>query len=172
MEKTTYEQWNRKPQKRHDVLAVFGAAMTLLVAFVFIMAVLFPPIEGDKTGVPVSRKISALNYPATVTQSIGQPVGGRWTLPTSAVTLGDATFVLDTFNNRILKLDAQGRLLATLDVTSDSLLDLQQPMSIATDGSRLFVANSLAGEIVVLTPGTVDDIISLKTGQRRNARGR
>ena len=163
MQKISYEPWNQMPQKRRDVLAVFGAAITLLVAFVFIMAVLFPPIEGEKTGVPVSRKISTLNYPAAVTQTIGQPVGGRWTLPTSAATLGDATFVLDTFNNRILELDAEGRLAATLDATIDKRLNLQQPMAIATDGSRLFVANSLAGEILVLNPsGTVDKVIALE----------
>ena len=163
MQKISYEQWNEEPQRRRDVLAVIAAAITLLVAFVLIMAVLFPPIKGEKTGVPVSRKISALNYPAAVTQTIGQPVGGRWTLPTSVATLGEATFVLDTGNNRILELDAENRLAATLDATIDERLDLRQPMAIATDGSRLFVANSLDGEIVVLEPsGTVDRVMTIE----------
>jgi DNA-binding beta-propeller fold protein YncE len=104
-----------------------------------------------------------LNYPAQVTQSIGQPVGGTWTLPTSVATIHDTKFVLDTGNNRILELDADGRLGAVLDSSSDERLALWQPMSIATDGSRLFVANSLAGEILVLNPaGTVDSVISLE----------
>lgn len=163
MEKISYEPWNQKPQGRRDAMPVFGVVIALLIVGGLIMAVLFPPIEGVKTGVPVSRKMSTLNYPAQVAQSIGQPVGGTWTLPTSVATLGDTKFVLDTGNNRILELDAEGRLVATLDGTIDERLDLRQPMSIATDGSRLFVANSLAGEILILNPtGTVDNIISLE----------
>jgi DNA-binding beta-propeller fold protein YncE len=163
MEKISYEPWSPQPRRRRDTTAAFGAVIAVLIALGLIMFVLFPPIEGVKTGVPVSRKISTLNYPAALTRTIGQPVGGTWTLPTSAATLGDTTFVLDTGNNRILELDAQGRLAGTLVGTADGRLDLRQPMSIATDGSRLFVANSLAAEIVVLDPsGAVDRVMALE----------
>lgn len=161
--KISYEQSGPEPHGRRDSMSPFGAVIALLIVVGLVVAVLFPPIEGVKTGVPVSRKLSPLTYQAVVTQTIGQPVGGTWTLPTSVATLGDAKFVLDTGNNRILELDAEGRLAATVEATPDGQLDLRQPMSIATDGSRLFVANSLAGEILVLDPsGTVDNVISLE----------
>lgn len=163
MVKISYEKWESGPQSRRDTISPLGAVIGLLIVIGLIIAVLFPPIEGVKTGVPVSRKISTLNYPAVVTQTIGKPLGGTWTLPTSVATLGDSRFVLDTGNNRILELDAQGRLTATLESTPGGRLDFQQPMSIATDGSRLYVANSLAGEILVLEPsGRVDKVISLE----------
>ena len=162
MEKTSYQPWDQKPQRRRDTTSVLGGLIVLLIVGGLITAVLFPPIEGVKTGVPVSRKLSTLNYPAVVTQTIGQPVGGTWTLPTSVAAIGDARYVVDTGNNRIVELDAEGHLAATLDRATDSRLDLRQPMSIATDGRRLFVANSLAGEIVVLnTSGAVDRVIGL-----------
>jgi len=163
MEKISYQPWDQKPQRQRDITPAL-ALIVLLIVGGLIMAVLFPPIEGVKSGVPVSRKLSTLNYPAVVTQTIGQPVGGKWTLPTSVAAIGDTKYVLDTGNNRILELDAQGHLAATLDSASDSRLDLRQPMAIATDGARLFVANSLASEIVVLnTSGAVDRVIRLET---------
>src|SRR3990172_10347399 len=146
MQKISYQPWDQKPQRRRDTTPALAALIVLLIIGGLIMAVFFPPIESVKTGVPVSRKLSTLNYPAVVTQTIGQPVGGTWTLPTSVAAIGDTKYVLDTGNSRILELDAEGHLSATLDRASDSRLDLRQPMSIATDGRRLFVANSLAGE--------------------------
>jgi len=163
MQKISYQPWDQKPQRRRDASPALAALIVLLIIGGLIMAVFFPPIESVKTGVPVSRKLSTLNYPAVVTQTIGQPVGGTWTLPTSVAAIGDTKYVLDTGNNRILELDAEGRLAATLDRASDSRLDLRQPMSMATDGRRLFVANSLAGEIVVLnTSGAVDTVVRLE----------
>jgi DNA-binding beta-propeller fold protein YncE len=85
-----------------------------------------------------------------VVSEISQPEGGAWLLPSGLALIGESTFVLDTGNDRILKLDPQGRVLATLDSTTDARLDSQQPMAMATDGSRMFVANSLASEVVVI----------------------
>jgi tripartite motif-containing protein 71 len=143
-------------------MSIVGAVIALLIAGGLILAVLFPPIEGVKSGVPVSRKLSTLNYPATVDQTIGQPLGGEWLLPTAAAAIGDTLYVLDTGNNRVLGVDSAGRVVATLGPRFDGLTELQQPMSLATDGSRLYIANSLAAEIVVLDPaGTVDTILTL-----------
>ena len=129
------------------------------------IAVLFPPIEGTSTGIPVSRKVSDLVYSASVERELGQPVDGAWLLPTAVVNVGDATFVLDTGNNRILKLDKAGGVTATLDRTSDERLDLRQPMAMTSDGQRLIVANSLAAQILVLsTSGQVEKIVTLESG--------
>lgn len=161
MDRTSYPgELERQPEGIRPRLV---ALVALVVVAGAVLAVLFPPIEATNTGIPVSRKVSQLVYPATVVSEIGQPAGGEWLLPAGLARIGDATFVLDTGNNRILKLDEGGRVLATLDSTSDGRLDLQQPMAIATNGSWLFVANSLAGEVLVLDEsGTVENTFPLQ----------
>ncbi len=130
-----------------------------------VVAVLYPPIEATHTGIPISRKVSQQVYPAAVVSTIGQPAGERWLLPAGVTRIGEFTFVLDSGNDRILKLDDEGRVLGILDSMSDEQLDLEQPMAIATDGSRLFVANSLASEVLVIdAAGRVERVIAL-TGQ-------
>src|SRR3990172_10451308 len=109
MQKISYQPWDQKPQRRRDASPAIAALIVLLIIGGLIMAVFFPPIEGVKTGVPVSRKLSTLNYPAVVTQTIRQPVGGTWTQPTSVAAIGNARYVVDTGNNRIIELDAEGR---------------------------------------------------------------
>jgi DNA-binding beta-propeller fold protein YncE len=127
------------------------------------LAVIFPPLVATNTGSPVSRKVSDLVYPAQLLSEIGHPTGGDWLLPAGVVQVGESTFVLDTGNNRILRLDSDGRLLETLDPSRDAHLDLQQPMAMATDGARLYIANSLASEVLVLgESGGVQMSIALK----------
>jgi hypothetical protein len=160
----SYEQWSESPPRRRNPVFVVGAGIAALIIGAIIIVVIFPPVQVLQTGVPVSRKISTLNYPAAVSQTIGQPVGGKWLLPTAAAVIGDRIFVLDTSDNRILELDTAGHLVATLDGASVNGLELRQPMSIATDGTRLFVANSLAGQIVILQPsGNVEKTVMLET---------
>lgn len=162
MDKSTYGHWGSKAGRRRDTVSAVAAVLVLLVAGGLIIAVLFPPFEGVKSGVPVSRKLSTLNYEATVLQSVGQPIGGTWLLPTSGVVVDSTLYVLDTGNNRILGLDSGGHLTATLAPGSGG--EFRQPMAIATDGGRLFVANSIASEIVVIdTAGNVERIIKLDT---------
>jgi DNA-binding beta-propeller fold protein YncE len=77
--------------------------------------------------------------------------------------VGESTFVLDTGNDRVLKLDSSGNLLETLDAGRDAHLDFQQPMAMATDGERLYIANSLASEVLVLgASGAVEMSIGLE----------
>src|SRR4030065_479712 len=74
-----------------------------------------------------------------------------------------SVFVLDTENTRILMLDETGRVTATFDSTSDERLGLRGPMAIASDGRSLFVANSLAAQVVVLDlSGHLQKILSLE----------
>ncbi len=114
---------------------------------------------------PTVRGVSSLVYPTAQTELLEQPVGGDWLLPADAVVSAGHTFVLDTANSRILKLDAAGGVVATFDGTSDERLALDQPMDIATDGKRLFVANSLAGEVVILDlMGRVETTLPVPAG--------
>ena len=140
---------------------VFVVVVFLIVGA--IIAVLYPPIEATHTGIPVSRKVSQQVYPADVVSSFEQPAGERWLLPAGVARIGELTFVVDSGNDRILKLDEEARVLGILDRSSDERLDLQQPMAIATDGTRLFVANSLTSEVLVLdTSGVVEKAIALE----------
>jgi tripartite motif-containing protein 71 len=162
MRKIPYEQWPEQTQRSRDVMPTVTAAIAFLIAAFLVLFVLFPPIEG-KSGVPVSRKISTLNYSVVVTEIIGQPIGGAWLLPTSVAAIEDTLYVVDAGDNRIIELDTGGRLVTTFDATVDDRLDLQQPMSIATDGSQLYIADSLGADIVVLNPaGTVDRVLALE----------
>lgn len=163
MDKIRYEPWPGGPRRGSHAMSIISVVIALLIAGGLILAVFFPPIEGVKSGVPVSRKLSTLDYPATVDQTIGQPVGAEWLLPTAVAVLGDTLYVLDTGNDRVLAVDEDGHMVATLGPSLDGQTELQQPMSLATDGSRLYIANSLAAEIVVMNPmGTVEAIIALE----------
>ncbi len=163
MDTTSYGSWEQRKQGGARPRLVL--VIVLLIMAGAAIAVLFPPIEGTSTGIPVSRKVSDLVYPASVERELGRPVDGTWLLPTAVVNVGDATFVLDTGNNRILKLDSAGGVTATLDSASDGQLDLNQPMAMTSDGQRLIVANSLAAQILVLsTAGQVEKVVTLEAG--------
>jgi len=147
----------------------------LLVTAAALAGVLLLPTEtpADEEPLPV-RGVSRLVYPATLVSQIAAPADRPWVLPAAAVPLNGATYVIDTGDGRVLKLDSSGRVLATFDSTTDPRLILKQPMAMATDGSRLFIANSLASEVVVLDPasGRVEQVLTLKalTGREKAPR--
>jgi DNA-binding beta-propeller fold protein YncE len=138
--------------------------MSVVVLTGAALAVFFPPITGPRTGVPASRKVSSLTYPAVVVSEFTQPVGDQWLLPAAVTRAGEATFVLDTGNNRILKLDDSGHVSGTIGAALDANVHLQQPMAMASDGQHLYVANSQGAEILVLsTSGAVEQVLPLQT---------
>jgi sugar lactone lactonase YvrE len=107
----------------------------------------------------VSRQV----YPTSLVQEMGQPLEDEWTLPASVSTVDDAVYVVDTGNDRVLKLDTSGRVMDTFDDAADGGPALRQPMAIASDGRSLFVANSLAAEVLVLDlSGRVEKILPLQ----------
>ena len=117
--------------------------------------------EGGET--EPAEGVSQLNYPAEVLQTIQQPSGDTWLLPASAVPVEGATFVLDTGNDRLLKIGQDGGVAATIDSASTKGLDLRQPLALSSDGQRLFIANSLASDVVVLDlSGAVEKVIRLE----------
>ena len=107
--------------------------------------------------------ISQQVFAASLSLEISQPAGESWLLPVAAVPADEAIFVLDAGNNRLLKLDQDGASLGVFDKRSDERLDLQQPMAMATDGERLYIANSLAASIVVVDfSGRVEAVLPLQ----------
>jgi len=130
-------------------------ATALVVTAGAVAGVLFLPAHTaeHEEGV-LARGLSHLVYPAAVVGTVPAPVDGPFRLPAAAVTVGNATFVLDTGDARLQKLDATGKVTATFDANSDPRLVFKQPMAMVTDGSKLYIANSLASEILVVDAGS------------------
>jgi DNA-binding beta-propeller fold protein YncE len=118
---------------------------------------------GEGEVVRQAEGVSELNYPAEVLQTMQQPSGDTWLLPSSAVPVEGAVFVLDAGNDRLLELGQDGRVAAVIGAASAPGLELQQPMALSSDGRRLFIANSMASEVVVVDlSGTVERVIRLE----------
>lgn len=84
-------------------------------------------------------------------------------MPADVALLDDRVFVLDTNNNRILEIGATGDVLQELEVNSDTEPALQNPMAMTARDNRLYVANSGAGNVIVLTTdGVVERVIRPK----------
>lgn len=161
MERTS-QPWDQE-QRREGLRPKLVLLVVLVIAAGTALAIIFPPIEATNTGSPVSRKVSQQVFTAEVVSVVGQPEGGEWLLPAGVVQAGESMFVLDTGNDRILKLDNRGHLLDTLDASREAQMHLQQPMAMATDGTRLFIANSLASEVLILSAsGAVERAIPLR----------
>ncbi len=158
--------YNPYGSRRPAAGAQWSTLLLLMTAALVVAGALtgafFLVTERKETGALPVGGVSALAYPAALLREVTEPAGGQWLLPGAAVPVGDAVFVVDTGNDRLLKLDQHGTLLDVLDKASDQQLDLHQPMAIASDGSRLFIANSLAGQVLVLDmAGHVERVIRL-----------
>lgn len=107
-------------------------------------------------------RVSAAVYPATLTWSLPHAGADDWLMPAGAVTIGESIFVVDTGNNRILKLASDGGPATAVGNPDEHGPALRMPMAIATDGHRLFIANSLGGNIVILdSSGRLENVITL-----------
>jgi len=159
----SYGLWGAEhilPAQRWKKLLTVAALALLGVVVAAYMAPTILPVAGS-TGAKVSDRV----YPAALVQSIDEPTDDAWTTPAAAVAVGDATFVLDTGNNRVLKLGPNRRVLAAFGPQLDGGAALQMPMAIATDGRSLFIANSSASSILVVDlSGQVEQVLSLPAG--------
>ncbi len=152
MDYAPYDPQRRGPRGDKTARVVLGLAflgvMGLLVSAGVSLSV--PQVRVWETSLTSTDKVeyvTTLEFPAPLARQISTPNGGDWLLPSSAVAIGDALYVSDEGNNRILKLDAQGNVLAVLtDSPSGRAL---HPVAVATDGERLAVASSLSSEIVL-----------------------
>jgi len=82
-------------------------------------------------------------------------------VPADIALLDGRTFVLDTNSSRILEIDDQGNLLQVLDSHSDSRLALQAPMAMTAHEGKLYVANSGAGNVIILdAEGVVEKVVT------------
>lgn len=142
---------------RARMLSLAALAVLALAAIAFVFPSLMP-LKGESSAARVSKAV----YPSSLAWTLQQPGEGDWLMPADAVRIGDAIFVVDTGNNRVLKLEDDGQRVTVLGSHGDTGPALQMPMAIATDGRRLFIANSLGGNIVVLdAEGLLASIITL-----------
>lgn len=141
------------------------AALALLITGAALGAVVLMPAGehgggAEHEGLPVLG-VSHLVYPAELSAELSQPGGGQWLFPAASLEVGGATFVLDSGNNRVLRLDASGAVTGTLGEGAG----LVSPMAMATDGQRLYVANSMASQVVVMgLDGSVEKTLTLVQG--------
>src|SRR3990172_4367001 len=137
------------PRRRVDLLAALIVVCALALA-----ALAVALIPQDVPGPELSARV----YPARLTRRLENPSANNqssragWNQPSDIVALGGRWFILDTGNNRILELDGEGAVLQVLDQRRDGRPALSEAMAIASDGRYLYVANSGAAQVLVLTP--------------------
>jgi len=105
--------------------------------------------------------------PATLVRSV--PVttsaGGQLTtasadMPADIAAIGKRELVLDTNNGRILVVTADGKLAPVLETERTGDTSLRGAMAMTVHGGKLYVANSLAGNVMVVTSsGQIERVI-------------
>ena len=153
------------PAGRRARILSLAVLAVLALAVVFFIAPALRPVARESS----TTRISTAVYPSSLAWTLQHPGQGDWLMPADAVVIDDAIFVLDTGNNRLLKLDQDGGRVTVL-ASHDTGPALQMPMAIATDGRRLFIANSLAANVVTMDlAGRVENVIALPADETGGA---
>lgn len=132
--------------RRHH-LGVFVALALVLALAVIVYVVTFLPPRAESPRVAASALRAEL---LVHLETPAPPV--TWNQPVALALVGERKFVLDTGNDRILEIDDAGTITNILGGAGDKRLALDDAMAIASDDQYLYVANSGASEILVLTP--------------------
>jgi DNA-binding beta-propeller fold protein YncE len=150
--------------RRYGLIAGIVLAAAILAAIVGIWV-----LPGDEGAVDVASihgddrsldQVTDLVYPAKL---LWENSLDSAAMPADLALVDDRIFLLDTNNNRMLEIDAGGDILQELDVHGDSGPALQNPMAMTAHGGKLYVSNSGAGNVIVLTTeGVVERVITLK----------
>jgi sugar lactone lactonase YvrE len=94
---------------------------------------------------PVTQHIQELDY-------IGGPDAGGYLQPADAAVQHGIRYVLDTGNNRILAIEQAGPVSAIIAPQEEVGSLLNGAMAIASDGDVLYIANTGAGNVLVMRP--------------------
>lgn len=84
-------------------------------------------------------------------QAVDGPIPTPWIGPSDIALDGSEILVLDSGNNRILRLDETGALLHVLCEADGCAFTLDEPSVLETDGSRIYVGNVGTGTIEVIS---------------------
>lgn len=138
-------------------LSLAKLALPVVAAFSLLMAaavVFLPPGIKGETGEGHAQHPTAprMVFPTVLQQRIARPMNGDWKEPSAAVVAGDRFYILDAGNGRILETDASGEVSRVFDGNTDPRLRDVRPAALATDGSQLYVAGFLAGQVFVVSP--------------------
>lgn len=139
----------------HPRLAVFAGPALILA--VVMAAILVLPQRAE------TQKPSTKDYQAKLIQHLQSPEENTWSQPAAVAAIDGDIFLLDTGNDRIVVPDGDGGPGRVLDTRLDEGPALQGAMAMTSDGEYLYVANSGARQILVLTPaGEVIETIELE----------
>jgi DNA-binding beta-propeller fold protein YncE len=148
----TYDPYGQPTRSRPVMKVLLGLALLGTLAALAGMFLIPAEHHAAEPPMPV-RGVSRHIYPATLVQQIATPAGGEsWLLPAAAAPTDEGLFIVDTGNNRILQLDASAHVAATFGPNAAVPVALNQPMDMVAANGKLYVANSLGGNIVVLEP--------------------
>ncbi len=127
------------PRPSTSLLTAIATACAVIIAVLAVAA-----LRQDAPG----RGATAAAFPARLTAELAPPrdTSMAWREP-AAVAIGERRWLLDTGDNRVLELDADGGVARAI-VTEPPL---SRPMALATDGRDLYVADSGAARVVVLS---------------------
>ncbi len=147
--------------RRYGLIAGIVLAAAVLAAIVGIWL-----LQGDEGAVDVASihddrsldQVTDLVYPAELLWNSSLDSAS---MPADLALVDDRIFLLDTNNNRLIEIDAGGDVVQELDVPGYSGPALQNPMAMTAHGGKLYVANSGAGNVIVLTTeGVVETVIT------------
>jgi hypothetical protein len=119
---------------------------------------------GSTPGVTLPEKPLAAtlvrSIPATVTDAAGQLTPGSADLPADVAKIMDRLYVLDTNRGRILVVGSDGKLAPIFESTGTGDVSLHGATAMTVHSGQLYVANSLAGDVVVIDPsGHLEGVI-------------
>ena len=140
-------------RRRRQTLMTIAVAVGLLLGLLAVVYVVgFLPRRAEPPHITASvfdaELIQHLPAPATAD---GQPAIS-WNQPSTLAILDGSLFVLDTANDRILRLDDQGTVQDVIGGKDGEQSLMHRPLDLASDGQYLYVASSDTSEIVVLSP--------------------
>src|SRR3990172_9686377 len=126
------------PRPSMTLLTAVATACAVIIAVLAVAA-----LRLDAPG----RGATAAAYPAYLAAELSSPGDATsWREPPH-VAIGQRRWLLDTGNNRVIELRSEGAVARTI-VTDPAL---SRPMALATDGRNLYVADSGAARVVVLS---------------------
>lgn len=139
-------------KRRKLLIRVLFALLAIFLAGVLVLLGLY--LRGVR-----ERELMYREAPYRLEKQIKE---ATWNQPADVAIVDERIFVLDTNNNRIVEITKAGKIVKVIDQSLNPQLELHGPMAIASYKGKLYVADSLASRILVLTTeGIVEKVIAV-----------
>ena len=164
------------PRRRY--LAAIGVAVVVVAAVVVGVVLLTGENGGTTTSTVIpgqstpdeQRPVTDKVWPATQALHVAIDASTQADQPADVALLDGKLYLVDTGHGRLLQMSADGKDFKVLDKQVDPKLALSAPMAITSDQSQLYVADSGAGQVVLVAPsGKVNRTITLAKGSSADA---